>query len=119
MCLISFCRRIWMDKLTAIKGALCIIAAFVSTAASGDQLGPNANDKPVEGIQLSRGELGNVPPHMTAPGISDAFDPPSESALPAVKLDEVRPSKFKLEISLTMRRLHVAGRRHRAHRSCR
>jgi hypothetical protein len=73
-----------MDKLTAIKGALCIIA-IVSTSAFGDQLGPKANNKPVEGIQLSRGELGNGPPHATAPGIPDAFDPPPESASPADK----------------------------------
>jgi hypothetical protein len=46
-----------MDKLTAIKGALCIIAAIVSISAFGDQLAPKASDGPAMGIQRSRGKL--------------------------------------------------------------
>jgi len=97
-----------MDKLTAIKGALCIIAAIVSTSVFGDQ--------------LSRGELRNGARHTAAPGTAGEVAPPPHSALPIDKGDQegkALPSKIELEISLTMRRLRIAGGRHRAHRGCR
>jgi hypothetical protein len=95
-----------MDKLTAIKGALCITAAVVSTSVFGDQ--------------LSRGELSNGGRHTAAPETADEVAPLPDGALPADKggrEGKALPSKIELEIDLTMRRLCVAGGRHRAHRS--
>jgi hypothetical protein len=111
-----------MDKLTAIKGALCIIAAFVSTSVFGDQLPPKANDERAAGIHLSRGEPSDVPRHTTAPETSDDFASPPESTSPSDKLGsegKALPPKFELEISLTMRRVRIARGRHRAPRSSR
>jgi len=112
-----------MDKLTAIKAGLCIIAAIASTSAFAEQLRSNVADGPTGDVRLSRGELSDAPLRATAPGIPDDLDSrPGNGVLPADKAGpegKAPPSQIKLDIILTMRRPRIAAGRHRAHRGCR
>ena len=111
-----------MDRRTAIKAALCIIAAVASTSAFAGQLRPSVDGRRIGDVRLSRGELSDAPLHATAPGTPDDFDPRPENVLPTDKLQRERkapPSEIKLDITLTMRRPRIAGGRHRVHRRCR
>jgi hypothetical protein len=108
-----------MDKFTAVKAALCIMAAVASTSAFAARLW--LNTRPTGDMCLSRGELSGAP--ATAPGIPDDLDSsPGNGALPADKAGpegKAPPSQIKLNIILTMRRPRIAAGRHRAHRGCR
>src|SRR5882672_1981153 len=110
-----------MDKFTAIKAALCVVAAIASTSAFAERLWPNT--RPTGDMWLSRGELSDAPLRATAPGIPDDLDsPPGNGFLPADKAGpegKAPPSQIKLDIILTMRRPRIAATRHRAHRGCR
>lgn len=111
-----------MDKLAAIKAALCIIATIVSTSGFASQLWPNVDNKSAGGLQLSRSELSDMPLHATALGTPDDFDPRPHGVLPTDRVEsegKAPRSKIKLEITLTMRRQRMAGGKHSAHRSCR
>jgi hypothetical protein len=112
-----------MDKRNAIKAALCVIAAIASTSAVAAQYWPNAADRPARDVWLSRGEPAAAPLHATAPETPDDLGPPPGGVFPpADKVDRegmTPPLEIKLDIVLTMRRPHKAGRRHRAVRSCR
>ncbi len=110
-----------MDKLTAVKAALCVVAVIASTSAFAERLWPNT--RPAGDMCLSGGELSDAPLRATAPGISDDLDsPPGNGFLPADKVGpegKAPPSQIKLNITLTMRRPHMTAGRRRAHRSCR
>jgi hypothetical protein len=110
-----------MDKFTAVKAALCIMAVIASTSAFAERLW--LNTRPAGDVCLSRGELSGAPLRATAPGIPDDLDsPPGDGFLPADKAGpegKAPPSQIKLDIILTMRRPRIAAGRHRAHRGCR
>jgi hypothetical protein len=110
-----------MDKFTAVKAALCIMAVIASTSAFAERLW--LNTRPAGDVCLSRGELSDAPLRATAPGIPDDLDSPSgNGSLPADKAGpegKAPPSQIKLDIILTMRRPRIAAGRHRAHRGCR
>ena len=112
-----------MCKRTAIKAALCIIVAIASTPVLADQLWSNGTDRPTGDVWLSRGETPYPPLHATAPTSADDLDSPrGDGLLPSERFDRdgtTSPSQITLDIVLTMRRPHKAGRRHRAVRSCR
>jgi hypothetical protein len=108
-----------MDKLTAIKAALCIIAAIASTSTFAERLWPNTAERPTN--NMCRGEPSDAPLHATTQP-DDLEPPPGTVFVPADKVDpdgKAPPSEIKLNITLTMRRPRIAhGRRH-AHRGCR
>jgi len=112
-----------MDKFTAVKAALCIMAVIASTSAFAEQLRSNVADGPTGDVRLSRGELSDAPLHAIAPGTPDDLDsPPGNGLLPTDRVDpegKAPPSQIKLNITLTMRRPHMTAGRRRAHRSCR
>ena len=110
-----------MDKFTAVKAALCIMAVIASTSAFAERLW--LNTRPAGDVCLSRGELSDAPLHAIAPGTPDDLDsPPGNGLLPTDRVDpegKAPPSQIKLNITLTMRRPRIAhGGRH-AHRGCR
>src|SRR5260370_12093614 len=108
-----------MDKRTAVKAALCVMAVIALTSAFAERLWPNT--RPTGDVCLSRGELSGAPLRATAPGIPDDLDsPPGNGSLPADKAGpegKAPPSQIKLDIILTMRRPRIAAGRHRAHRA--
>ena len=110
-----------MDKFTAVKAALCIMAVIASTSAFAERLW--LNTRPAGDVCLSRGELSVAPLRATAPGIPGDLDsPPGNGSLPADKAGpegKAPPSQIKLDIILTMRRPRIAAGRHRAHHGCR
>ena len=110
-----------MDKFTAVKAALCIMAVIASTSAFAERRWPNT--RPTGDVCLSRGELSGAPLRATASGIPDDVDsPPGNGLLPTDRVDpegKAPPSQIKLNITLTMRRPHMTAGRRRAHRSCR
>jgi hypothetical protein len=110
-----------MDKRTAIKAALCVVAAIASTSTCAERLWPNT--RPAGDVCLSRGELSDAPLRAIAPGTPDDLDsPPGNGLLPTDRVDpegKAPPSQIKLNITLTMRRPHMTAGRRRAHRSCR
>jgi hypothetical protein len=112
-----------MDKLAAVKAALCIVAAIASTSAFAERLRPNMANRTTGEAELSRGELSDAPLHAIEPGTPDDLDsPPGNRLLPTDRVDpegKAPPSQIKLNITLTMRRPHMTAGRRRAHRSCR
>ena len=112
-----------MDMRTAIKAALCIIAAIASASAFAEQFSPNVDDRPTGDVWLNRGEPADAPLPATAPRIPDDLDPPRGNGfLPADKVDregKAPPSEIKVDIILTMRGSRNAAGRHRVHRRCR
>ena len=108
-----------MNKRTAIKAALCVIAAIASTSAFAERLWPNTAEGPKN--NMCRGEPSEVP--LGATTQPDDLEPPPGTVFAlADKVDrdgKAPPSEIKLNITLTMRRPRLAhGRRH-AHRGCR
>src|SRR5258708_23847283 len=76
-----------MDKFTAVKAALCIMAVIASTSAFAERLW--LNTRPAGDVCLSRGELSGAPLRATAPGIPDGLhSPPGNGSLPS---DQARP----------------------------
>src|SRR5258708_4019643 len=91
-----------MDKCTAVKAALCIMAVIASTSSFAERLW--LNTRPAGGVCLGRGELSGAPLRATAPGIPDDLDsPPGNGSLPADKAGpegKAPPSQIKLDIIL-------------------
>src|SRR5260370_35595574 len=99
-----------MDKFTAVKAALCIMAVIASTSAFAERLW--LNTRPAGGVCLSRGELSGAPFGGTAPGIPDDLDsPPGNGALAADKTGPERKaptSDIKMGIIFTIQEQPIA-----------
>jgi hypothetical protein len=108
-----------MNKRSAIKAALCVIAAIASTSVFAELFWPNTAERPPNNV--CQGEPSDAPLHATTQP-DDLEPPPGTVFVPADKVDregKAPPSEIKLNITLTMRRPRLArGGRH-AHRNCR
>ena len=108
-----------MNKRTAIKAALCVVAAIASTSAFAERFWPNTAERPTN--NMCGGGPSEVPLRATTQP-DDLEPPPGTVFVPADKVDrdgKAPPSEIKLNITLTMRRPRLArGGRH-AHRGCR
>ena len=113
-----------MNARIAIKAALWIIAAIVSTPAASEHLWSNEADKPTGDVWPSHENPTPAPPRSTIPRKSNDLDPPvgSISLSPndvAPQGKSAPPSEIKLDINLTIRRPHATSGTRRSHRSCR
>jgi hypothetical protein len=113
-----------MDKRTAIKVALCILAAVASTSAVSEPLGPSAAETPTGDVWPSHAEKTYAPLRATAPRTADVLDaPPGNVFLPTDEVGrdgkKTSPSEIKLDITLTIRCPHAAAGKYHALRICR
>jgi len=112
-----------MNKHTAIIAALCVIAAVPSTSAVSQQLRQSL-EKPTGDVWPNGGEEIRMPLRPAAPFNADDLGPlPGNVVVPTEGLGRERqktsPSQIKVDITLTMRPIHVAGGRHRSIHRCR
>src|SRR5258708_3920241 len=106
-----------MNRRTAIKVALCVIAAIASTWAFAERFWPNTAERPTN--NMCRGEPSDAPLRATTQP-DDPEPPPGTMFVPELDREgKAPPSEIKLNITLTMRRPRIVhGRRH-PHRGCR
>jgi hypothetical protein len=115
--------EVLMNKRTAIIAALCVIAAVPSTSVVSQQLHQSL-EKPTGDVWPNGGEEIRTPLRPAAPFNADDLGPlPGNVVVSTEELgrerDKTLPSQIKLDITLTMRRTHMADKWHRSIRSCR
>ena len=110
-----------MNTRTAIKAALWVIAAIISTPAASEHLLQDAAEMPTGDVWPSHVGQTSAPSPATVPTTSNELDPPAgnipHEVTPQGK--KAPPWEIKLDITLTMRRPHATSGTHRSHRSCR
>jgi len=112
-----------MNKRTAIVAALCVLAALLSTSAVSQQLRQSL-EKPTGDVWPNGGEETRTSLRPAASFNADDLGPlPGNAIAPTEEVGrepkKTSPSQIKLDITLTMRPIHVAIGRHRSIRSCR
>jgi len=115
--------EVLMNKRTAIIAALCVIVAAASTSARSQQL-RQSRELPTGAVWPIGGEETRTPSRRATPFNADDLGPlPGNVVVPTEEFGRERnrtsPSQIKLDITLTMRRIHMSDKRHHSIRSCR